>query len=93
MLALATKLYGITFKENKHIPVYHPDVIAYDVFDKDESFLATLLVDFSQGKAKGGGLDDKLSWRTLRPALQSTSDSKQFVPTSGERHDQFYKAN
>ncbi len=55
VLALATKLYGITFKENKHIPVYHPDVIAYDVFDKDEAFLATLLVDFFPRKSKKGG--------------------------------------
>ena len=35
VFGLATKLYGITFKENKDIPVYHPDVKAYEVFDKE----------------------------------------------------------
>ncbi|MBR6493997.1 MAG: peptidase M3, partial [Prevotella sp.] len=39
VFALATRLYGITFKENKAIPVYHPDVKAYEVFDKDGSYL------------------------------------------------------
>ena len=46
VLGLATRLYGITFKENKHMPVYQKDVVAYDVFDKDGSYLALLLVDF-----------------------------------------------
>lgn len=35
VFGLANKLYGITFKENKDIPVYHQDVKAYEVFDKD----------------------------------------------------------
>lgn len=38
VFGLATRLYGITFKENKEIPVYHPDVDAYEVFDEDGSF-------------------------------------------------------
>ena len=40
VFGLANRLYGITFKENKDIPVYHPDVKAYEVFDKDGSYLA-----------------------------------------------------
>ena len=36
VFGLATKLYGITFKENKEIPVYHKDVTAYEVFDKED---------------------------------------------------------
>ena len=52
---LATQLYGITFKENKEIPVYHQDVKAYEVFDKDNSYLAVLYADFFPRKGKQGG--------------------------------------
>lgn len=55
VLGLAQRLYGITFKENHHIPVYQKDVIAYDVHDKDGTFLATLLVDFFPRNSKKGG--------------------------------------
>lgn len=52
---LATKLYGITFKENKNIPVYHPDVKPYEVYDEDGSYLAVLYVDFFPRKGKRDG--------------------------------------
>lgn len=55
VFGLATRLYGITFSENKDIPVYHPDVKAYEVFDKDGSFLAVLYADFFPRKGKQGG--------------------------------------
>ena len=55
VFGLATRLYGITFKENKDIPVYHPDVKAYEVFDKDGSFLAVFYADFHPRKGKQGG--------------------------------------
>lgn len=55
VFGLATKLYGITFKENNSIPVYHPDVKAYEVFDKDGSYLAVLYADFYPRKGKQGG--------------------------------------
>ncbi len=55
VFGLATRLYGITFKENKDIPVYHPDVKAYEVFDKDGSYLAVLYADFHPRKGKSGG--------------------------------------
>ena len=55
VFGLATRLYGITFKENKEIPVYHPDVKAYEVFDKDGSYLAVLYADFFPRKGKQGG--------------------------------------
>ena len=55
VFGLATRLYGITFKENKAIPVYHPDVKAYEVFDKDGSFLAVFYADFHPRKGKQGG--------------------------------------
>ncbi|MBQ4387441.1 MAG: M3 family metallopeptidase [Prevotella sp.] len=55
VFGLANKLYGITFKENKNIPVYHPDVKAYEVFDKDGSYLAVFYADFHPRKGKQGG--------------------------------------
>ena len=55
IFGLANKLYGITFKENTDIQVYHPDVKAYEVFDKDGSFLAVFYADFYPRKGKQGG--------------------------------------
>ena len=55
VFGLANKLYGITFKENKDIPVYHPDVKAYEVFDRDGSYLAVFYADFHPRKGKQGG--------------------------------------
>ena len=55
VFGLATRLYGITFKENKDIPVYHPDVKAYEVFDKAGSFLAVFYADFHPRQGKQGG--------------------------------------
>lgn len=55
VFGLANRLYGITFKENKDIPVYHPDVKAYEVFDNDGSYLAVFYADFHPRKGKQGG--------------------------------------
>ncbi len=55
VFGLAGKLYGIRFEENTEIPVYHPDVKAYEVFDKDGSFLAVFYADFFPRKGKQGG--------------------------------------
>ena len=55
VFGLATKLYGISFKLNKDIPVYHPDVEAYEVFDKDGKYLAVLYCDFHSRKSKKSG--------------------------------------
>ena len=55
VFGLATRLYGITFQENKDIPVYHTDVKAYEVFDKDGKFLAVLYADFHPRAGKRSG--------------------------------------
>lgn len=55
VFGLANRLYGITFKENKQIPVYHPDVKTYEVFDRDGSYLAVFYADFHPRKGKQGG--------------------------------------
>ena len=55
VLGLATRLYGITFQENKDIPVYHPDVKAYEVYDQENRFLAVLYTDFHPRAGKRSG--------------------------------------
>ena len=55
VFGLANRLYGITFKENKDIKVYHPDVKAYEVFDNDGKYLAVFYADFYPRQGKQGG--------------------------------------
>ena len=55
VFGLATKLYGITFKLQPDIEVYHPDVEAYEVFDADGTFLAVLYADFFPRPSKQSG--------------------------------------
>ncbi|WP_447886174.1 peptidyl-dipeptidase Dcp [Serratia fonticola] len=51
----ANLLYGISFKERKDLPVYHPDVRVYEVFDKDGQSLALFYTDFFKRDNKVGG--------------------------------------
>jgi peptidyl-dipeptidase Dcp len=51
----ANKLYGLTFKERKDIPVYHPDVRVFEVYDADGSLMALFYCDYFARDSKGGG--------------------------------------
>ena len=51
----AEKFYGITFKVRNDLPVYHPDVTAYEVFDRDGKSLAIYYLDFYTRDNKNGG--------------------------------------
>lgn len=51
----AEQMYGITFKVRTDLPVYHPDVVAYEVFDKDGSSMAIYYLDFYTRDNKNGG--------------------------------------
>jgi len=51
----AERMYGITFKKRTDLPVYNPDVITYEVFDKDGSSLALYYLDFYTRDTKKGG--------------------------------------
>lgn len=73
IFGLATKLYGITFRLQPDIEVYHPDVEAYEVFDADGSFLAVLYADFFPRASKQSG-----AWMT--------DFSEQFVDEAGIDH-------
>lgn len=55
VFGLATRLYGITFKENPEIQVYHPDVKAYEVIDSDGSYLGVIYTDFFPRESKRPG--------------------------------------
>ncbi len=51
----AGKLYGLSFKRRTDLPVYHPDVMVYEVFDADGTPLALFLGDFYARPSKRGG--------------------------------------
>ncbi len=66
VFGLATELYGITFKPNTKIPVYQKEVVPYEVYDADGSFLAVLYADFHPREGKQGGAwmnDFKGQWK------------------------------
>lgn len=71
VFGLATTLYGISFQHNPSIPVYHPDVKAYDVLDADGTFLAVLYTDFYPREGKQSG-----AWMT--------SYREQFMDADGD---------
>ena len=73
IFGLAGKLYGITFRQQPAIEVYHPDVEAYEVFDADGSFLAVLYADFFPRPSKQSG-----AWMT--------DFSQQYVDDEGNDH-------
>ena len=51
----AEQFYGITFKKRTDLPVYHPDVVTYEVFDRDGKSLAIYYLDFYTRSNKNGG--------------------------------------
>ncbi|NQE76561.1 peptidyl-dipeptidase Dcp [Pantoea ananatis] len=51
----ATQLYGIQFTQRHDLPVYHPDVQVYEIFDTDGSGMALFYTDFFKRDSKGGG--------------------------------------
>jgi len=55
VFTIANKLYGLNFKENKQIPVYHPDVKAYEVTDEKGKFLAVFYADYFPRAGKRSG--------------------------------------
>lgn len=70
VFGLATKLYGLTFTENPDIEVYHPDVKAFEVKDKDGSYLGVIYTDFFPRPSK-------------RPGAWMTGFKDQFIAADG----------
>ncbi len=76
VFGLATDLYGITFKKNTEIPVYHPEVEAFDVLDENGKYLAILYTDFHPREGKRQG-----AWMTEFKGqyVENGVDSRPFV--------------
>lgn len=75
VFGLATKLFGYKFKKNKNIPVYHPDVEAFDVYDRDGKILGVLYTDFYYRPGKGSG-----AWMTEFNTESKDDEGKRDVP-------------
>ncbi|CAL2094105.1 M3 family metallopeptidase [Tenacibaculum sp. 190524A05c] len=83
----ATKLYGLTFKKRTDIPVYHPDVVVYEIFEEDGSKLGLFYGDFFARDSKRGGAwmsafvkQSKL--RNQKPVIYNVCNSPK--PADGE---------
>jgi len=55
IFGLATSLYGLRFVQNKSVPVYHPEVKTFEVYDNNDTFLALLYTDYHPRQGKSGG--------------------------------------
>ena len=55
VFGLATDLYGLKFVKNPAIPVYHPEVEAFDVLDENGNFISVLYTDFHPREGKRSG--------------------------------------
>lgn len=55
VFSLADSLYGLKFKRNDSIPVYHPDVKAFEVYDVSGRFMSLLYVDYFPRESKKSG--------------------------------------
>ena len=55
VFGLASRLYGVNFKELNNVPKYHEDVKVYEVTDADGSHLALFYADFFPRASKRGG--------------------------------------
>jgi peptidyl-dipeptidase Dcp len=55
IMSLVNKLFGLTFTPDTTMPVYNPDVRAYQVFDEEGTFLALLYLDYFPREGKQGG--------------------------------------
>ncbi len=71
---VANKLYGITFKENKTLPVYHPDVVAFEVQENNQT-IAILYMDYFPRESKRSG-----AWMTNFREQYIDADGKNVIP-------------
>lgn len=89
VFSLAGKLYGLQLKENKNIEVYHPEVNAYEVFDRNDQFVAVLYLDFfpREGKRSGAWMTDyrtqsNVNGHSIRPHISLVTNFNKPTETS-----------
>ncbi len=83
----ANLLYGISFKERKDLPVYHPDVRVFEVFDKDGKSFALWYCDYFKRDNKNGGawnsgLIGKSTLKGTQPVIVNVANLPK--PAAGE---------
>jgi peptidyl-dipeptidase Dcp len=86
---LAQKLYGLGLKENKNIEVYHPDVMAYEVYNEKGEFVAVLYLDFfpREGKRSGAWMTDfrtqsNVNGSSVRPHISLVTNFSKSTETT-----------
>jgi peptidyl-dipeptidase Dcp len=86
---VANKLFGISFEARDDVPVYHPDVEAYEVKDADGSHLALYYVDYFARESKRGGAwmnNYREQWkedgRDVRPIISNVCNFSK--PSAGQ---------
>lgn len=75
VFGLATRLYGITFHRREDIATYHPECEAWEVRDKDGSYLAILYTDFHPRASKQSG-----AWMTSYKEQWTETDGRDSRP-------------
>jgi peptidyl-dipeptidase Dcp len=85
---VANKLYGVSFEERTDVPVYHPDVRAFEVKDADGSHLGLFYVDYLTRSSKRGGAwmnnfrdQSRLDGEEIRPIVANVCN---FSPPTGD---------
>lgn len=71
---VTNKLYGLSFKELKNAPIYHPEVVTFEVIDLDKKQLGVLMMDFHPRASKRGG-----AWCTSYQSAHY-KDGKRILP-------------
>ncbi|CAL7963146.1 oligopeptidase A [Gammaproteobacteria bacterium] len=74
MFTIAKRLYGITIKEKKGIPVWHPDVRFFEVYDAQKTLLGQFYIDLycRMGKRSGAWMDECKARHRLRNGVIQT---------------------
>ncbi|MFY0628272.1 MAG: M3 family metallopeptidase [Reichenbachiella sp.] len=85
---VAQKLYGLSFKENKEIPVYHKDVKAFEVLDEEGKHLSVFYADFFPRPGKRGGAwmtSYRGQWKEVTDHRPIVSIVCNFTPPTGDK--------